>query len=151
MDFVFESLNEKNVEQCVNLLLSSMKNQLLPIHQDKKILKRMIYRNYLLTLIAKREDRIVGIISGTALIPPSINLFTITDEISAREGLGSILIDKFIELVRRKLPKASYITTRLSTDNIVAISLYLMKDFRIEGFIRGRLEGKDIVLLGKKL
>ncbi|KPV65329.1 MAG: hypothetical protein AOA65_0260 [Candidatus Bathyarchaeota archaeon BA1] len=151
MSFVFETLSEKDLDQCVNVILSSMGEKLLPIHRDKETIKRLIYGAHVLTLVAKRGNRIVGLISGTMLIPPNIGFLDVADDQSAREGLGEQLIDKFLEAVKKRLPKAPFIATTLATDNTGGISLYSGKGFMIEGFIKEGMMGKDVVLLRKRL
>mgnify|MGYP001051711064 CR=1 FL=1 len=151
LSFVFEPLSEKDLEKCANLIVSSMGSQLLPIHRDKETIKRLIYGAHALTLVGKKGDKIVGMISGAMLIPPSIGFLNVFDDQSAREGLGNQLIDKFLDTVKKQLPKAPYVTTSLQTDNTAAISLYSARGFTIEGFLKEGMMGKDVVFLRKKL
>lgn len=151
MSFVIEPLTKGDVEQCVNILSSAAK-EMLPTDKDKESLKRLIYGVNTLSLTAKKDKRIVGIISGMLQMTPHINFVFVADEESARQGLGGLLIDKFLETAKKQLSTTPpYATTSLTTDNTAAVSLYSAKGFKVEGFLKEGLMGKDIIFLKKKL
>jgi len=151
LSFTFEVLSAKDLDQCASLVLSSMKRELHPMHRDKETIKRLIYGTHAFSLIAKRNGRMVGIISGTLFATPRIGLLSVFDEKSAREGLSNLLINEFIKAVKKQMPKATHVTTSLAADNTDAVSLYSALGFKVEGFLREGMMGKDIVFMRKRL
>ncbi len=151
MSFDIESLKEKDVEESAKVLLQSLGNQISPVLQDSKALGRAIYGPYVITLVAKKKGKIVGIINGTATVQPTIVFLGVTDPESAREGLGSILVDKFLEQVKNQFPKVSAVRTTLPADFPEAIALYSSKGFVVGGFVKEAAQGRDVVFLKKPL
>jgi len=151
LNFVIEPLSKKDLEQCTSLILSSMRKELILANQNKEAVKSLLYGTNALSLVGKKDDQIVGLISGIVQMPLRISFLNVVDEESARQGLGGLLIDKFLEVAKKRLPNAPYATTSLPADNTVAISLYSARGFKIEGFLKEGIMGKDIVFLKKKL
>lgn len=151
MSLQIESLKEKDVEESVKALQTSMGNQASPFLKDSGALGRAIYGPHAMTLVAKKNGKIVGVVSGTATVPPNIAFLTVTDPESAREGLGGRLIDQFVEEARRKLPSATSVRTSLPADFTDAVALYSSKGFSVEGFAKTALHGRDVVFLSKSL
>lgn len=152
MSFVFETIKETDLEKCVDVVFSSLSEQLIPAHRNREMIKRMIFGSHAISLVAKKNGKIVGLISGVETFPtPTISFLSVTDEESARQGLGKILIDKFIENVKKRMPGVQQVSTMLTTDNTSAISLFSSEGFIIKGFIKERLVNKDVVILTKSV
>ena len=153
MSFEIESLKEKDVEESAKILIQSLGNQVPAIFQDVKALGRAIYGPHAITLIAKKSGKIIGIINGTATAQPTIAFLGVTDPESAREGLGSVLVDKFLEHVKSQFPSISAVRTTLPADFPEAIALYSSKGFVVEGFVKDYhlAQGRDMVFLKKSL
>jgi len=151
MSFEIETLKEKDVEESAKALLQSLGDQVSPVLQDGKALSRAIYGPHAITLIAKKKGKIVGVINGTATIQPTIVFLGVTDPESAREGLGSVLVDRFLEQVKTKFPNVGAVRTTLPADYPEAIALYSSKGFVVEGFVKEGAQGRDIVFLKKPI
>lgn len=151
MSFEIESLKEKDVEESAKALLHSLGAQISPVLQDAKALGRVIYGPHAITLVAKKKGKIVGIINGTATIQPTIAFLGVTDPESAKEGLGSILVDKFLEQVKSQFPNVPSVRTTLPADFSDAVGLYSSKGFVVEGFVKEAAQGRDVVFLKKTL
>ena len=149
MSFSFEQLQQKDVNACVEAILTTLKGQLAAMHEDKETIKRMIYGPQVMTIVAKRQEKIAGLISGTLPVQPRIMFLTVTDEQSAREGLGAELIDQFIQAAKKQQPKASFILHNEFAENYNAIGLFSMKGFTITGFIRDTITNRDVVFMKK--
>lgn len=151
MGITFETAKEEDLERCVTIIFSSLKGQLSPVHRNKKVVKQKISEARSITLIAKKKEKILGLISGTVTIPTHINFFSVVEEESARLGIGGILIDKFTEALKNRSPKPSNVRITLSADSCPLISLYSLKGFMIKGFIRESILDKDVVILEKRI
>ena len=151
MSFNFEQLQQKDVNACVEAILKTLKGQLAAMHEDKETIKRMIYGPQVITLVAKKQQRIAGLISGTLPIQPRIMFLTVTDEESAKLGLGATLIDQFVQTAKRQQPKAPFILHNEFAENYNAIGLFSMKGFTITGFIRDTITNRDVVFMKKSL
>jgi ribosomal protein S18 acetylase RimI-like enzyme len=148
MDFTFEPLQKKDVDACVNLVISSLGSQ-AKAYGDKETIKQMIYSDQTATVVAKRQDKIVGFINGSILPYARIMFLTVADEQSAKEGLGSYLIDKFLEETKKRSPYINFILHNEFADNFNAIGLYSIKGFKITGYIRDPITNRDIVVMKK--
>ena len=148
MDFAFEPLRKRDVDACVEMLISTLGSQ-AKMHGDKNRLKRMIYSDQVMTLVAKRKEGIVGLISATLLGLPRIMFLTVADEKSAREGLGGILIDQFVKEIKKSSPHAKRILHNEFADNFNAIGLYSVKGFKITGYIKDPITNRDVVFMEK--
>jgi len=151
LKFKFESLREQDLDACADAIISTLKGQLTTISEDKETIKKMIYGEKVETIVAKREEKIVGLVSGTLPVQPRITFITVTDAQSAREGLSSLLIDEFLKTARKRTPKARFILHNEFAENYKAIGLFSMKGFIISGFIRDTVTGQDIVFMKKPL
>jgi len=151
LKFKFESLREQDLDACADAIISTLKSQLATIGEDKETIKRMIRGEKVETIVAKREDKIVGLVSGTLPVQPRITFITVTDAQSAREGLSSLLIDEFLKTARKRTPKARFILHNEFAENYKAIGLFSMKGFIITGFIRDTVTGQDVVFMKKPL
>jgi GNAT superfamily N-acetyltransferase len=147
LEFVFETMKKENIDECVNLILSSMKKQLTPIHRNKEAIKQMLSRSQTTTLVAKKKGRIVGLVGGAA---PNVNFVTVLDEESARKGLADMLLNKYEEIVKQQLPSAAYLKASLFTDQPDAVALYSRLGFVIDGFARDFVMGRDMVFMRRR-
>jgi ribosomal protein S18 acetylase RimI-like enzyme len=148
MDFTFEPLQKKDVDACVNLVISSLGSQ-AKAYGDKEAIKRMIYSDQTAAVVAKRKDKIVGLINGSILPYARIMFLTVADEQSAKEGLGSYLVDKFLEETKKRSPNVEYVLHNEFADNYNAIGLYSIKGFKVTGYIRDPITNRDVVVMKK--
>lgn len=148
MDFVFEPLRKRDVDACVEMIISTFGSQ-AKVYGDKNTLKRMICADQVMTLVAKRKKRIVGLINATLLGFPRIMFLTVADEKSAREGLGGILIDQLVKEIKKSSPHAKRILHNEFADNFNAIGLYSVKGFKVTGYIKDPITNRDVVFMEK--
>jgi ribosomal protein S18 acetylase RimI-like enzyme len=148
LEFVFEPLRKRDVDACVEMIISTLGSQ-AKAYGDKNTLKRMIYGDQVMTLVAKRKERIVGLINSTLLGLPRIMFLTVTDEQSAREGLGGMLIDQFVKEIKKSPLHAKHILHNEFADNFNAIGLYSVKGFKVTGYIRDPITNRDVVFMEK--
>jgi len=151
LKFKFEPLREQDLDMCADAILSTLKGQLGTMSEDRETVKKMIYGERVETIVAKREDKIVGLISGTLPIHPRITFITVTDAQSAREGLSGLLIDEFLKTARKRTPKAQFILHNEFAENYKAIGLFSMKGFIVSGFMRDTVTGQDVVFMKKPM
>ncbi len=148
LDFVFEPLGKRDVDASVEMIVSTLGSQ-AKAHGDKNKLKRMIYGDQVMTLVAKKKEKIVGLINATLLGFPRIMFLTVADEKSAREGLGGILIDQFVKEIKKSSPHAKRILHNEFADNFNAIGLYSVKGFKVTGYIKDPITNRDVVFMEK--
>lgn len=148
MSFVFEDLREDDAEKCVELMLLKMSDQPAPTQPNKEVLKRLLSGENAVTIVAKRQNKLVGAVGGT---PGTLNFIVTFDEESAREGLGYMLIDRFVEEVKRRVPSLESIRTTLFAENTDQVALYSRKGFVVEGFAKEAVMGRDTIFLRKKI
>ncbi|MFH0848623.1 MAG: GNAT family N-acetyltransferase [archaeon] len=149
MSWEIEVLKERDVEESTKALQKSMGNQPGPLFGDAKGLGRAIYGPHAITLIAKKGGSVVGIVSGTATLPPNIAFLGVTDADCAKEGLGGKLIDGFLDEAKKKIPNAPAVRTTLPAEYTDAVALYSSKGFVVEGFVKTAGQGRDIVFLSR--
>ena len=148
LDFVFEPLRKRDVNSCVEMIISTLGSQ-AEAYRNKNTLKKMIYSDQVMTLVAKRKERIVGLINATLLGFPRIMFLTVADEESAREGLGSMLIDQFVKEIKKRSPHVKRILHNEFADNFNAIGLYSVKGFKVTGYIKDPSTSRDVVFMEK--
>lgn len=148
-DIAFEILKEKDVEKSVDMVTSSLVRHGVSEPINREVIKQMIFSRNVLTLIAKKERKILGLISGTTMFTPNINILSVIDEGDIGKYVGELLISRFVEEIKKNFPKNRYVTVTLTTDNTKAISEYSSKGFVIKGFVREGIEEKDVVILAK--
>jgi len=151
LKFKFEPLRERDLETCANAVLLTLKGQLAPLSENKETVKRMIYGEKVETIIAEKEGKIVGLVSGTLLLHPRITFLTVTDPTSAKEGLSGLLIDEFLKTAGKRTPKARFILHNEFAENYKAIGLFSMKGFIVTGFMKDMVTGYDVVFMKKPL
>jgi GNAT superfamily N-acetyltransferase len=150
MEFVIEPLDPSDINECVTIV-ATMAKETLPAETSHDSIKRIISNGNVLTLVAKKDRQIVALVNGS--IRPSLNIafMIVTDAESARRGIGSVLIDNFVEIGSKRSPNSHYVTTSLPTDNTSAVALYSAKGFAVVGFLKEALWGKDLIILRKRL
>ena len=148
LEFDFELLRKKDVDACAKMIISTLGNE-AKMYADKKKVKRMIYGDQVMTLVAKKKGKISGLINGTLLGFPRIMFLTVADEQSAREGLGAMLIDQFAKELKKGSPHVKRILHNEFADNFNAIGLYSVKGFKVTGYIRDPITNRDVVFMEK--
>jgi len=147
LEFAFETMKKEDIDKCANIILSSMKNQLIPTDQNKEAIKQMLSRTQTTTLVAKKKGNIVGLIGGTA---PNVNFVTILDEESARTGLANTLLDKYAEVVKQSLPHTTHLKASLFADQPDTVALYSRLGFVVDGFAKDFALGRDMVFMKRR-
>lgn len=152
--FDIKELVAKEIDECVETLSKYM--------PQFKLNAEGIRRNFSspnsLTLIARHEGSIVGVINGIVtknlIPPPGIGMIVILDKTSGAVGLGGYLIDNFIGSVHKRNPKAPYVDVSVPSFDTGSIALYSLKGFLVEGFVKGGFhqpvagqKNKDLVIL----
>jgi len=150
MSFLVEQLSVNDIDECTTIV-ASMAKEMLPSETDRDSVRRIISDANVLTLVAKKNKRIVAMISGTCQASLNITFLIVSDEESARHGVGSLLIDNFEEIGKKRSPASRYVTTSLVTDNTAAVALYSAKGYEVGGFLKEALGAKDLIILRKKL
>jgi ribosomal protein S18 acetylase RimI-like enzyme len=155
--FTFETLDEKTIDEAVDAMMKAMPQ----VKWNSEGLKRILLSPNALTLIARRERAVVGVISGTVfptpVPPPTVGLMAVTDPDAGERGVGGFLIDEFIKALQKRSPKATFVDVSLPTFDTGSIALYSLKGFMIEGFIKngfgqGVAQGShDLVILRRRL
>jgi len=152
--FNFELLSKKTVADCVSAMMKAMPQA----RWNREELSRGLLAPNTLTLIARFEGIIVGVISGTVLKtlipPPTIRLMAVLDQRSGDKGLGGYLITAFLKETRRRIPNAPYVDVALPSSERTSIALYSLMGFDINGFVKDGFmlsfagaERQDLVLL----
>ena len=155
--FTIELLKEETADDCVNAMMKAMPQ----VRWNKEVLRRSLLAPNALTLVARSDDTVVGVISGTIfqapIPPPTIGLMTILDPSSGERGVGGYMIDEFIKALQKRVPKASFVDVSLPTADTGSIALYSLKGFVIEGFIKNGFSsaftsqgGQDLVILRRR-
>ena len=148
LEFDFELLRKRDVDACAKMIISTLGNE-AKMYADKKKVKRMIYGDQVMTLVAKRKEKLSGLVNGTLLGFPRIMFLTVADEQSAREGLGGMLIDQFVKELRKSSPHAKRVLHNEFADNFHAIGLYSVKGFKVTGYIKDPITNRDVVFMEK--
>ena len=142
---------DEDIGLCVDLLSKAT----VGIQIDRKTLEKTLKAQNIITLLAKVEEKVVGMVSGlvfpSMIPPPRIEFLSVLDEESARKGLHSLLIDEFIEELKRRLPNAKFVDTNISVANSQLIIIYSLKGFVIAGFTKGEPPFVDAVVLRKNI
>jgi len=150
MDFVFERLQERDLEASLKLVSSTLGSQAKE-YAESATLRRMIYGEHIMTLVARKESRIVGLISAHLLGIPKIMFLTVADEKSAQEGLASLLIDKIVEGIKSGLPVAKRVLHNEFAENFSAVGLYSVKGFRVTGYVKDPVTNRDVLFMEKTI
>jgi Acetyltransferase (GNAT) domain len=150
MDFVFERLQERDLEASLKMVSSTLGSQAKE-YAETATLRRMIYGEQIMTLVAKKENRIVGLINAHLLGIPKIMFLTVADEKSAQEGLAGLLIDKLVEGLKSGLPAAKRVLHNEFAENFSAVGLYSVKGFRVTGYVKDPVTSRDVLFMEKAL
>ena len=151
MSFKIECLKEKDVEESAKAILQYLQvigGKLPPPFQDSKTIGRMIFGPHAITLIARREEKIVGIISGF-LVRQTVGEITspqarielmITDAESAKERLDSMLVSRFLQQVKDQFPNVSAVDTVMP---VPIPDVYFSNGFVFAGLMKGVFQGRE--------
>jgi hypothetical protein len=146
--FTFETLDEKTIDEAIDAMMKAMPQ----VKWDNEGLKLRLLSPNALTLIARREQTVVGVINGTVFPGPTVQLMAVTDPVAGERGVGVFLIDRFIKSVQKKNPKAMFVDVNLPAFDTGSIALYSLQGFIIEGFIKNGFQGShDLVILRRRL
>jgi ribosomal protein S18 acetylase RimI-like enzyme len=150
MDFNFEPVQEGDIDSCVKMIISTLGSQAKE-YGDKNRLKGMIYGKQVMTLVAKREKKIVGLITASLLGFPRIMFLTVAEKKSAREGLGGHLIDQLVKEIKKSKPHMKQILHNEFADNFNAVGLYSVKGFTVAGYMKDPITSRDVVFMKKDI
>lgn len=151
MSFKIECLKEKDVEESAKAILQYLQvigGKLPPPFQDSKTIGRMIFGPHAITLIARKEEKIVGIISGF-LVQQTVGEITspqarielmITDAESAKERLDSMLVSRFLQQVKDQFPNVSAVDTVMP---VPIPDVYFSNGFVFAGLMKGVFQGRE--------
>jgi hypothetical protein len=151
MSFKIECLKEKDVEESAKAILQYLQvigGKLPPPFQDSKTIGRMIFGPHAITLIARKEEKIVGIISGF-LVRQTVGEITspqarielmITDAESAKERLDSMLVSRFLQQVKDQFPNVSAVDTVMP---VPIPDVYFSNGFVFAGLMKGVFQGRE--------
>ena len=150
-EFTIAKPTDADIEQCAEMVTKAMGQQ----HISKEVMEKTLQTPGIVILVAKLKERIVGMITGIAfpstIPPPRIDFLNVSDVESAKKGLYSILIDEFIEELKKRIPTVKYVDTNVSALNLQFMAMYSLKGFTVIGFTRGDTPLSDIVVLRKPL
>lgn len=151
MSFKIECLKEKDVEESAKVILQYLQvigGKLPPPFQDSKTIGRMIFGPHAITLIARKEEKIAGIISGF-LVQQTVGEITspqarielmITDAESAKERLDSMLVSRFLQQVKDQFPNVSAVDTVMP---VPIPDVYFSNGFVFAGLMKGVFQGRE--------
>jgi hypothetical protein len=156
--FDIKEIVAKEVDECIETMTKYMPQ----VKWNTEVIHRNFSSPNSLTLIARHEGAIVGVINGIAshnpIPPPAIGLMVIFDPTSEQLGLGGYLVDSFISSVQNRNPKAPYVDVSLPSIDTGLIALYSLKGFRVEGFVKNGFnqpvagqENQDLVILRRHI
>lgn len=150
MDFVFEPLKERDIEASLKVITSTLGSQARE-YAESATLRRMIYGDHIMTLVAKKDEKVVGLINAHLLGLPKIMFLTVADEKSAQEGLASLLIEKAVEGIKTSLPNAKRVLHNEFADNFNAVGLYSVKGFKVTGYVKDPITNRDVIFMEKTI
>ena len=150
VDFVFEPLKERDIEASLRVITSTLGSQAKE-YAESATLRRMIYGDHIMTLVAKRDEKVVGLINAHLLGLPKIMFLTVADERSAQEGLASLLIEKAVERIKTSLPSAKRVLHNEFAENFNAVGLYSVKGFKVTGYVKDPVTNRDVIFMEKTI
>jgi ribosomal protein S18 acetylase RimI-like enzyme len=156
--FAILELDAKEVDELIDRMTKAMPL----VRWSNDGLRRNFLSPNSLSLVARRDGVIVGIINGTVSQIPSpvasIGLTAVLDQASGQMGLGGYLVDEFIAVAQKRMPKLPRVEVSLATIDTGSIALYALKGFLIEGFVKGGFsqpsagqDGADLIILRRHL
>jgi len=153
-EIMIESAGDEDIAYCVDVIMNAM-SAMGAQSVTKEGLEQTLKTPNVLILIGKVKNKIVGMISGlafpTLVPPPRIDFLSVSDDESVRQGLHAMLIDAFLEELKRRLSNARYVDTTVATSNPQFVAIYSVKGFVVTGFTRGDQPNTDTVILRKSL
>ena len=145
-------MKPEDLNNCVDLIVKSMGDPSI----NRDFVKHSIRDPNVVTLVARSREKIVGVIYG--FVPytlynvqaPKIVFVGVADQEEAMKGLYGMLIDEFINELKRRFPKVPCIDVSLSSKDTNAVALYSSRGFSVEGYIRDGVGTADIVVLRRR-
>jgi len=140
-EFGFEVIREDVADECVDAIVKAKPQ----VKWNKEGLRRRLLAPNGLTIIVRLKGVLVGVISGTLMIPslpPSIGFMAVFDPESSRKGLGGYLIDEFIKETQKRVPEAPCVDVNLSNLDTSSVALYSLKGFIVNGFIKDEIRSR---------
>ncbi|MDH4292196.1 MAG: GNAT family N-acetyltransferase [Dehalococcoidia bacterium] len=150
MGFVFERLKEGDIDASLKVVTATLGSQAKE-YAESATLRRMILGEQIMTLVAKKEERIVGLVNAHLLGIPKIMFLTVADEKSAKEGLADLLIEKIVEGIKSALPAVKRVLHNEFADNFSAVGLYSVKGFRVTGYVKDPVTNRDVLFMEKTI
>ncbi len=150
MSFIYERLKEGDIEASLKVVTATLGSQAKE-YAESATLRKMIHGEHIMTLVAKKEDRIVGLVNAHLLGIPRIMFLTVADEKSAQEGLAGLLIDKIVEGIKSGLPVAKRVLHNEFAENFSAVGLYSVKGFRVTGYVKDPVTNRDVLFMEKTI
>jgi hypothetical protein len=149
--FTISRATDEDIGVCADMVSKAM-----GIHQiDKEAIEPTLKSPNIILLVAKAKEKIVGMISGivfpSLIPPPRIDFLGVPNDENAKKGLHSILIDAFIEELKKSFSNIKYIDTNVPATNIQFIAMYSLKGWMVTGFTKSERPLDDVVLLRKNL
>ncbi len=156
--FAILEIDAKEVDELIDRMTKAMPL----VRWSNEGLRRNFLSPNSLSLVARRDGVIVGVINGTVTQIPSpvasIGLTAVLDQASGQMGLGGYLVDEFIAVAQNRMPKLPRVEVSLATIDTGSIALYALKGFLIEGFVKGGFsqpsagqDGADLIILRRHL
>ena len=150
-EYFFEIIRDEDINECVEIITKPMGEARV----NKEAVKQRLKDPNFMTVVGKSGRNIKGLINvlipPNFVQPPKIILISVADQESAVKGLFGMLIDEFINELRRRFPKIPALEVELSSRDTNAVAMYSSKGFSVEGFIRGGLGNTDLIVLRKRL
>ena len=150
-EYLFEPMKPEDLNNCVDVIAKAMGDPNI----NKDFIKQSIRDPNVVTLIARSREKIVGVIYGFvpytlySIQAPKIVFMGIENQEEAMKGLYGMLIDEFINELKRRFPKVPCVDVSLASKDTNAVALYSGRGFAVEGYIRDGVGSADIVLLRK--
>ncbi len=153
-EIIIEKAGDDDIAYCVDVIIDAM-GAAGAQAVNREGLEQTLKTPNVLVLVGKVKNKVVGMISGIAfpslIPPPRIDFLSASDEDSIRQGLHGMLIDAFLDELKRRLPNATYVDTTVATSNPQFVAMYSMKGFVVVGFSRGAQPNTDTVVLRRSL
>ena len=149
-EYVFGLVRDDEINECTEIITKHVGEMRL----NKETVKQRIRDPNFMTLVGKSGGKMKGVINS--LIPPNqiqpakIIYVIVTDQDSALKGLPGMLIDEFINELKRRFPKIPGVEVEFPSRETNAVAMYSIKGFSVEGFTRDGMTGIDVVMLRKR-
>jgi len=147
-EYSFELIKPDEVDQSVDEIAKTGVGGILSNRDFLK--KAMGNQESTITIVAKKDGELKGVVNGMAVVNPQVNFIWVKDVESSMEGVPRILIDRFEEEAKKRVPKALSIDVNLPTFDVNSIALYSVSGFVIEEFVKGTHGVPDVVIMRRR-